>query len=1127
MKKQFRTAGITGVIVLSMVLLVLAGFGPTFATAGPDEQWISFESSSQNKEAKIRALQSNNHGMTVEFSLPGFSIKYDNLDQGDWHKISFPGRGYTSQVGNPDLPVLRKMFAMPPDSDLRVTIVDVRFEEYDDIYVAPVQRYLLEIENESSREFAFSDELYATDAFYPAAWATAEIAGVVHGVRLGQLVVNPFRFNPVTGILQAASSIELKVEFSGHNPKSALDYQSNIIPNQMTNFFRSTLLNYKYMNYKSEDKDGGIDYLIIADDGLASATSLADLAAYHTSQGKTVSIVSTATIGTDPDTIKSFIQAEYDSAVPADLDYVLLVGDVSVIPFKSSAYSGNDSDQWYGWLEGDDIFADVGLGRFPAQDVSELDVMVSKSLDFHNQTYFGAWAGKSALIAHGEQYPGKYTECKQSIYDHTFVMDPPVMDLYYGGDSGANLTNDDLVAMFEDGRGVVNYRGHGDDTEWWEWNLSDQSFLTSHVRTLLNDTMTPIVYSIACLNLNMMSSESETLGEAFLRYDGGGAVAFLGAIHPSYTYPNHDFDRALYYAPWDEGITPIGDVLVWANIDMYNTYCTPGESCIGEDNITMYLWVGDPTIDIPVAGLLSPNGLNATATSTSEIQLNWTDRSEDEDGFSVERSDGGTDIFSEVTTVGAGVTTWTDTGLDECGEYVYRVRAYKATDYSMYSNEVTTQTLGSMPSDLGAIGTGIDEITLTWTDNTVGEQGFSIFREDPALDTFLLIHTTAADVVSYVDTSLNEGTVYSYKIATTTMGGDSDKLGPVDPITLPAAATDLVTVPNADVSVTLTWTDVSGGEEGYTVYRTEHGLGTWANIGTTAADTTGFSDTTAAEAFLYDYAVVGFNASGNGPASGLSEVLTIPAAPSGLVASPVSTGQIHLVWIDNSSGETGYRIEGDSGSDFALVANVPADSTGFSDTGMSEGTSVTYRIHAFNDSGDSLPSSEIQTMTQPEAPTNLTVEYSTSKGADISVAWNDNSSTEVGYKIERKIDDGDFIEIGTVGADTATYEDAAPPDGNATYRVCAYNASTNSEYSNTALIDTMLIDDDDDDDDNDDDATDDDDDATDDDTTDDDDDATDDDDDTTDDDATDDDDDATGDDDNDDDNDDDDTGCGC
>ena len=70
--------------------------------------------------------------------------------------------------------------------------------------------------------------------------------------------------------------------------------------------------------------------------------------------------------------------------------------------------------------------------------------------------------------------------------------------------------------------------------------------------------------------------------------------------------------------------------------------------------------------------------------------------------------------------------------------------------------------------------------------------------------------------------------------------------------------------------------------------------------------------------------------------------------------------------------------------------------------------------------------------------------------SQISLAWNDNSTNETGFKIERSSDGGSFAQIATVGANVVTYIDAnIPASTTYWYRVRATNGSGDSAYSNT------------------------------------------------------------------------------
>lgn len=85
--------------------------------------------------------------------------------------------------------------------------------------------------------------------------------------------------------------------------------------------------------------------------------------------------------------------------------------------------------------------------------------------------------------------------------------------------------------------------------------------------------------------------------------------------------------------------------------------------------------------------------------------------------------------------------------------------------------------------------------------------------------------------------------------------------------------------------------------------------------------------------------------------------LTAPNAPSGAAAlQPVAGANIVVSWSDNSSDETGFRIECSENSGvYFFVTNRGANSVNYSHSyPYTDGYSYRYRIRAYNGAGYSL-----------------------------------------------------------------------------------------------------------------------------------------------------------------------------
>jgi hypothetical protein len=178
---------------------------------------------------------------------------------------------------------------------------------------------------------------------------------------------------------------------------------------------------------------------------------------------------------------------------------------------------------------------------------------------------------------------------------------------------------------------------------------------------------------------------------------------------------------------------------------------------------------------VPVA----PTSLQATAASSNQINLAWTD-SDTEIGFQIERCTGaGCSDFAQIATVGANVTSYSNTGLTASTCYSYRVLAYNMAGESDYSNTANAVTQSApavpiAPTSLVATVISKSQIKLTWADNSNNETGFRIERcKGSTCTDFALIATVGANVTSFSNTKLTASTTYRYRVYAYNASGNS------------------------------------------------------------------------------------------------------------------------------------------------------------------------------------------------------------------------------------------------------------------------------------------------------------------------------------------------------------------
>jgi uncharacterized protein (TIGR02145 family) len=80
----------------------------------------------------------------------------------------------------------------------------------------------------------------------------------------------------------------------------------------------------------------------------------------------------------------------------------------------------------------------------------------------------------------------------------------------------------------------------------------------------------------------------------------------------------------------------------------------------------------------------------------------------------------------------------------------------------------------------------------------------------------------------------------------------------------------------------------------------------------------------------------------------------VPVAPTNLIATVFSANQVNLSWTDNSTNETGFKIERKTGTGtYTVVGSTLTDITIFNDTGLTPNTTYIYRVYSYNTAGNS------------------------------------------------------------------------------------------------------------------------------------------------------------------------------
>src|SRR5687767_2210204 len=115
-------------------------------------------------------------------------------------------------------------------------------------------------------------------------------------------------------------------------------------------------------------------------------------------------------------------------------------------------------------------------------------------------------------------------------------------------------------------------------------------------------------------------------------------------------------------------------------------------------------------------------------SSATQVNLTWTDNSNNETDFVIERKTGSGGSWIEIDTTAATVASFTDYDVIGGTQYYYRVKAVHEGASSAFSTEVNVTTLPASPTGLTLTGS-TSGILLDWADNTEPTlSGYNVYR---------------------------------------------------------------------------------------------------------------------------------------------------------------------------------------------------------------------------------------------------------------------------------------------------------------------------------------------------------------------------------------------------------------
>jgi hypothetical protein len=400
------------------------------------------------------------------------------------------------KAGAPELDKLTASVIIPDQGQTEIEIISSTTQEYQNIDVAPSKGNFDRTINPASVPYTYG-EAYSRNEYFPAAPAELRAPYIARDFRGQTVVFHPFRYNPATRTLLVYTEMVVKVKTTAGKGQNELSRSGFSLSPEFRAIYGRQFLNYPQVTstfYTPVGETG--EMLLIAP--ASYMPTLQPFIDWKMQRGIQVTAVDVATIGNNAAAIKNYIANFYNTHT---LAFVLLAGDAAQVTPSQTAAGPSDND--YVYILGSDHYPDCFIGRFSAENTTQLATMVNRTISYERNPVVDPRYAHCLGIA-SDQGPGDDNEMD---YEHERNIGNRLLTFSYttfhevydgsqgGGDAPGNPSATDVTPVVNAGVGIINYTGHGSSSAF-----STTGFSSTHVDQLTNTDVWPFIFSVACVN---------------------------------------------------------------------------------------------------------------------------------------------------------------------------------------------------------------------------------------------------------------------------------------------------------------------------------------------------------------------------------------------------------------------------------------------------------------------------------------------------------------------------------------------------------------------------------------------------------------------------------------------------
>lgn len=549
-------------------------------------------------------VRGGDEGIQIRFDLPQWELESVNRDGRNLQRVKVADVQYDFIGEEETLPVFAVMVAIPYTGG-----VSLSYNQIPSTKRQILQPEFISALNAEQNAGKLGARLYPENA------VQISEPQVLRDFRVVILNVRPFQYDTHRGELQVTESLDIRLDFNSGPSVNESTPPTSLSP-AFENIYKGLILNYS----ETVGRSGNYHHprmLVIYGNSSDSVYlgKVDEYVAWKRQKGYVVNAASTAVTGTQNNTIKSYIQNQYDNPNTRP-DYIVLIGDTGG-SFSIPSYNSY-IDYYYTWLDGNDNLGDAVIGRISVENTSQMVTYMAKvqALEKDINPAASAWLNRMVLVASSSGGSGispRYTN--DYIAERAFDVNPNYTFIKnYGSTASPATTN----AAINQGVAFYNFRGWLNMDGW-----------TNTINQLNNGNRLFHGVFITC-STGDFHSGTDTTEEVIRHGDAatlGGAITAIGmATTYTHTSMNNCLDVGIFHGIFPLGMRNMGEAMLNGKLYLYAVYGInyPEEAY----NFSGYCnLMGDPTamVYVGIPSVFSVDAASSLPVGSSNYLVNVKD----------------------------------------------------------------------------------------------------------------------------------------------------------------------------------------------------------------------------------------------------------------------------------------------------------------------------------------------------------------------------------------------------------------------------------------------------------------------------------------------------------------------